>query len=195
MVTFELGYFYKNISCMLKVSYFVDMLQEFYKRFNQSEEEQAKEKLALTKQLTISNTRLERLNDIYLDGDISKDEYHAKKQNIEFEKHNLEQKISEFSENDKEFEIILEYLLKVASRIFFIYESSRIDKKRKILNLVFSNFWLNGQNLSYDIRKPFAMFVKRTNRLKNWAWRDSNSHAFALVPKTSVSTIPPHAHM
>ena len=26
-----------------------------------------------------------------------------------------------------------------------------------------------------------------------WAWRDSNSHAFALVPKTSVSTIPPHA--
>ena len=30
MVTFELGYFYKNISCMLKVSYFVDMLKEFY---------------------------------------------------------------------------------------------------------------------------------------------------------------------
>ena len=28
-----------------------------------------------------------------------------------------------------------------------------------------------------------------------WAWRDSNSHALALVPKTSVSTIPPHAHI
>ena len=38
------------------------------------------------KNVRATETRLERLNDIYLDGDISKDEYHAKKQNIEFEK-------------------------------------------------------------------------------------------------------------
>ena len=68
------------------------------------------------------------------------------------------------------------------------------EKKRKILSAVFSNFFLNGSKLSYDIKKPFEIFLKRSNRLLNWAWRDSNSHAFALVPKTSVSTIPPHAH-
>ena len=104
-------------------------------------------------------------------------------------------RIAELSTDNKEIEITLEYLLDLVSRVNSLYKSSRIDKKRRILNLVFSNFFLNGSNLSYELKRPFDLFIKRSNRLLNWAWRDSNSHAFALVPKTSVSTIPPHAHI
>ena len=85
------------------------------------------------------------------------------------EQKTLEKRISELSTDNKEVKITLEYLLDLVSRVNSLYESSRIDKKRKILNLVFSNFFLNGSNLSYDIRKPFDIFVKRANRLLNWA--------------------------
>ncbi len=143
--------------------------------FKQSEDVQSKEKLSLTKQLTVLNTRLERLKSAYLDGDFTSEEYRTEKQNIQLEQQTIEKRISEFSTDNKEVEITLEYLLKLVSKVNSLYESSRIDRKRKILNLVFSNFFLNGSNLSYEIRKPFDMFVKRANRLLNWRIGDSNS--------------------
>ncbi len=114
------------------------------------------------------NSRLARLKTAYLDGDFTRDEYLTEKQNIQREQESLEKRNSELSTDNKEIEITLEYLLKVVSKANFLYESSRIDRKRKILKLVFSNFFLNSSNLSYDIRKPFDMFVKRANRLLNW---------------------------
>ena len=150
-----------------------DVLQTYVealkKRFKQSNDVQIKEKLILTKQLTVLQSRLDRLKKVYLDGDFSREEYLSEKQSIELEKHTLEKKIESLSTNNKEVVITLEYLLNLVSRVNSLYESSRIDKKRKILKLVFSNFFLNGQNLSYEIRKPFDMFVKKPNRLLSWA--------------------------
>ena len=163
--------------------------------FKQSEDIQAKEMLGFTKDLTVLNSRLERLKTAYLDGDFTRDEYLTEKQNIQREQEFIEKRIAELSTDNKEVVITLEYLLDLVSRVNSLYKSSRIDKKRRILNLVFSNFFLNGSNLSYELKRPFDLFIKRSNRLLNWAWRDSNSHALALVPKTSVSTIPPHAHI
>ena len=130
---------------------------------------ETKERLAFTKKLTVLNSRLDRLKSAYLDGDFSKEEYHAEKQKIELEQKTLEKRLDNLSSDNKEFEITLEYLLALVSRANSLYESSRIDKKRKILKLVFSNFWLNGRNLSYDIKRPFDLFVKRSIRLFNWA--------------------------
>ena len=130
---------------------------------------ETKERLAFTKKLTVLNSRLDRLKSAYLDGDFSKEEYHAEKQKIELEQKTLEKRLDSLSSDKKEFEITLEDLLALVSRANSLYESSRIDKKRKILKLVFSNFWLNGRNLSYDIKRPFDLFVKRSIRLFNWA--------------------------
>ena len=83
-------------------------------------------------------------------------------------KKKLENKIAELSTDNKEIKITLEYLLDLVSRLNSLYKSSRIDKKRRILNLVFSNFFLNGSNLSYKLKRPFDLFIKRSNRLLNW---------------------------
>ncbi len=112
---------------------------------------------------------MDRLKKVYLDGDFTREEYLAEKQSIEIEQNTLENKIAELSTDNKEIEITLEYLLDLIARINSLYESSRIDTKRKILKLVFSNFWLNGQNLSYEIKKPFDLFVKKADCLLNWA--------------------------
>lgn len=62
----------------------------------------------------------------------------------------------------------------MASRSYSLFESSGIDVKRKILKLVFPNFYLDGQNLSYDIRKPFDLFIKGSTCSINLGWKDSN---------------------
>ena len=152
---------------------YVDVLKTYFK---ESENIQVKEKLSYTKQLTTLTTRLDRLKKVYLDGDFTREEYLLEKQNIEIEQKTLEKRIAELSTDNKEFEITLEYLLDLVSRVNSLYKSSRIDKKRRILNLVFSNFFLNGSNLSYELKRPFDLFIKRSNRLLNWARRDSNSH-------------------
>ena len=149
----------------VKQSY-VKALQE---RFKKADGIQSQEKLTLSKKVTSLNSRYDRLKIAYLDGDFDREEYLTEKQNIELEKRTLEKRIAELSTDNKELFITAEYLLDVVSRANFLYQSSRIDRKRKILKLVFSNFFLNGRNLSYEIRKPFDMFVKRANRLKNWA--------------------------
>lgn len=138
-------------------------------RFKESGEIQAKEKLGLTKYLTVLDRRLDRLKNAYLDGDFTREEYLSEKQNIEVEQKTLEKRIAELSTDNKEIGITLEYLLDLVSRLNSLYESSRIDKKRRILKLVFSNFFLNGSSLSYELKRPFDMFVKRSNCLKTWA--------------------------
>lgn len=138
-----------------------DMFSKVFKSMTISED-------VLQGYLQALKTRFDRLKKTYLDGDFSREEYLKEKQDIELEQKFLENKIAQLSTDNKEFEITLEYLLELTSKINFLYESSRIERKRKILNLVFSNFFLNGSNLSYELKKPFDMFVKRANRLKNW---------------------------
>ena len=90
------------------------------------------------------------------------------------QKSELEEKIIKLPDDNKTIHITLEHLLDVASRVNSLYQSSRIDKKRKILSFVFSNFFLNDSKLSYDIKKPFELFLKRSDCLLNWAAVDSN---------------------
>lgn len=150
---------------------YVDSLKN---KFNQQTKENLSVLSTLNKKLDNIKSKLSRLNDIYLDEDISKEEYSSIKKDLQTEQVVLEQRIKSVPQNSDEVIITLECLSDVISRLYFIYQSSRIDTKRKILNLVFSNFWLNGSTLSYEIKKPFDMFIKGAYRLKNWVWWDSN---------------------
>ena len=106
---------------------------------------------------------------MYLAEDIDIETYKTKKAEIDKEIDLLENQIANFDNNIEEVHISQKYLLEVVSRIYELYASSEIDRKRKILKLVFPNFWLDGRNLSYDIKKPFDEFIKGANCLLNWA--------------------------
>jgi len=40
-----------------------------------------------------------------------------------------------------------------------LFESSKIEQKRKLINYVFSNLELEGVTLRYSLRKPFDLMV------------------------------------
>lgn len=82
---------------------------------------------------------------------------------IDRRKYDIETKIAKHNDADEDFAITVEYILDIASRTYELFKSSGIDKKHRILNLVFPNFFLNGSKLEYTIRRPFDMLVKKSS--------------------------------
>ena len=75
---------------------------------------------------------------------------------------------------DENFIITVNYLLDLSSRAYELFQSSKVDQKRQLLNFVLSNLRLEGKELLYDLKKPFdSMLVCAEN--KDWLPRlDSN---------------------
>ena len=65
-------------------------------------------------------------------------------------------------------------MLKLASRAREIFESSEVDEKRQLLDLVFQNLHLKDGSLSFSVREPFLTMLDFKNRPKEWGNLDLN---------------------
>lgn len=129
---------------------------------------------SLQKQYKDIQKKLDALLDVRLEGSITKDEYDKKSNELRAEQYNIKTKLDKHVDADKEFAITLEYILDIASRSHELFESSGNEKKRRILNLVFSNFLLNGSKLEYELKRPFDMLVKKSSYPIILGRKDSN---------------------
>lgn len=116
----------------------------------------------------------ERLLNLYLKGSITDTDYDKKRQQIEKMIQRFTQQIMGNQKNHKEFQDSLVTLLKIISKSAKIFKSSKIDQKRKIIKFLFSNLWLDGENIRYELNKPFDKFANLANDQKWWAVQDSN---------------------
>lgn len=167
-----------------------DVLQGYItrleQRFNVQQCNENMQQKLKQQELNTLRKRLDRLVDVYLDNSIDKETYERKKTDLSGDIRLLESQISNFNNNSEKVNISIKYLLEVVSRINELYKSSEIDRKRKILKLVFPNFWLDGSNLSYDIKKTFEVFFKGACCLLNWAGVDSNHRSLATADLQSA---------
>ena len=74
---------------------------------------------------------------------------------IQSEMKELDAKLMSLTNNDKSFEIDRSYLLELASKTRRIFESSKPEKKNKILKLLFSNLEINEKRLNCNLLEPF----------------------------------------
>ena len=96
-------------------------------------------------------------------------EYEQKQQDIRSQ-------LEDHSKADKKFVITASYILEVASRAVELFnaESSKLEQKRYLINLVLSNLKLDGQKLLFNLNEPFNSLVYASNS-GNWLRRpDSN---------------------
>lgn len=61
---------------------------------------------------------------------------------------------------DKNYYMTANTILSLASRAHELFRISKLDQKREILNLVLSNCTINGENLCYDLKKPFDTILE-----------------------------------
>ena len=163
-----------------KLSFPRDIMQEVAKcltNISQAENAYALAEIDnLRKKQDALKTKRSRLLDFLLAGNITQEEYADKKNDIEKELYDVGVRLAAHSKADGAFITTVESLLTVASHAAELFQSSKVEQKRQIINLLLSNCELKDKKLVYSIRKPFNILMDLNGR-KAWLGQlDSNQH-------------------
>ncbi|WDI43703.1 recombinase family protein [Bremerella sp. P1] len=113
----------------------------------------------LKRQMSLAGTQQEQLLNLRIEGEISKDDFVAKKSEIEKRVKLLREAISEFEAQQRE---PLEQSLR-AHRVFGklgqLWNDSDFTFKRRVLELLFDGFVLHGTRLVPRYRTPLELFL------------------------------------
>ncbi len=82
---------------------------------------------------------------------------------------------------DASFYITANMVMNLASWAREIFESSEVDEKRQLLNLVFQNSKLDGKKMLTEVREPFCTMVGYKEDPTNWRWRELNSRPWQIT--------------
>jgi hypothetical protein len=102
---------------------------------------------------------LSRLVDGHLDGKIDGDIYEQKLKEYKTRQLELTSQMSAHVDADKASLITVKTVLDLAKRAKAIYESSKVDEKRQILNFLFSNLEMRDKKAIITLREPFDKLV------------------------------------
>ena len=112
-------------------------------------------------------TRMDRLTDLFLDGDISKEDHEGKRQQLIQKREDIVREIESHNNADDKFSECLVNLVELASGAAEAFKGSTVEGKRKLINLVFVNLEIKGGKLDFMLRPPFDAFVKCT-KIEEW---------------------------
>lgn len=60
------------------------------------------------------------------------------------------------------------YVLEIVNRAHELFTSSEVEEKRQLIKLILSNLRMEGENIDWDVQKPFDLFLNLTDSIK---WR------------------------
>ena len=153
----------------------VDWLKEGLRERSRSTVESQEIRLnALRTQEERINTRLSKLFDLKIDGDMDNDVFKAKEQEYKgqlFEVRAQRESVKAINQNFYEDGC---KTLELANRLNSLYLKANYEDKAKILKFVASNYTLNDITLYPVYRKPFNFIVEKGGHLNSYPHRDSN---------------------
>ena len=103
--------------------------------------------------------RVDKLLEMYLDGDITKEEWHDKKQSFN-------NQLSIYEKQLKRMIICKRFIdegkniIKLAKTTFDSYKNQSVDEKRKLLHVIFDKFTIENRTVKFTYRKPFCYFAQ-----------------------------------
>lgn len=100
-------------------------------------------------------------------GRITQNQYDEKAKELKQRQYDLNLKEKQHIEADEKYAITVNYLLNLAHRAHELFESSKADQKRALINFALSNLRLDGLNLRFELRKPFDAILA-ANQSRMW---------------------------
>nr|WP_253307852.1 recombinase family protein [Rickettsia endosymbiont of Ceutorhynchus assimilis] len=150
-------------------------IQLYIKDSANAEKDYHKQRLSvLYAEDTKVKTRVDRLMDLYLDGELDKTTHEEKHLQLIQKKEEIIREIEAHHKADNSFTKTLISLIELASNAFDTFTGSTVDGKRNLVNLVFANLELNSEKLDYNLRPPFNSFVNLSENVEWWRQRESN---------------------
>jgi hypothetical protein len=105
---------------------------------------------------------------------ITEDTYNKLLLKFRAEQTNIQTKLKNLQEVDKNYYSTGMYLLKLANKASAIFKSSEPDVKRQLIKLILQNPTINDLTLNATIRKPFSLWAKGLSRQDWLPLEDSN---------------------
>ena len=130
-----------------------------------------------------------KLLDLLIAGMVSAEVYRSKNAEYETVKIELQAKIEQLQTPDNSVERAIDKVLNFSQNSFAIFKSSQIEEKRRILNIVFANFLMDGKNPEISMHKNFKLLSK-IGACEDWcSGEDSNFHCLRQhAPEACAST-------
>lgn len=130
-----------------------------------------------------------KLLDLLIAGTVPAEVYRSKNAEYETAKIELQAKIEQLQTPDNSVERAIDKVLNFSQNSFAIFKSSQIEEKRRILNIVFANFLMDGKNPEISMHKNFKLLSK-IGACEDWcSGEDSNFHCLRQhAPEACAST-------
>ena len=149
-----------------------ELLKKLVEMIRSSEDDQREYVNLRTKELNVESTkiknRMDRLTDIFLDGDIDKNTYEEKRKKYIERRQEITEEIEKMNYDNVEHQDHLIRCLELGSNAGKTFKGSTVEEKRELINLVFANLRLKGQKLEFKLRPPFDAIIKSR---KSGEWR------------------------
>ncbi|MDR3646893.1 MAG: recombinase family protein [Candidatus Babeliales bacterium] len=162
-ITEQIGKVFKNLQMPKEIAEQIkDAINETN---NQKIDFQNKQLAELNKEHKKLTTMLENLYLDKLQGRITESAYDKFNTQFREQLESVNSKIYRLEEVDNNYYIMTNQLLKLSSRAYELFLSSEVDEKRQLISLILSNLKVDGENIVYDVVKPFDMIMKSNDQL------------------------------
>lgn len=122
-----------------------------------------------------------KLLDLLIAGTVPAEVYRSKNAEYESAKIELQAKIEKLQTPDTSVERAIDKVLNFSQNSFAIFKSSQIEEKRRILNIVFANFFMDEKNPEISMRKNFSL-LSNLGGCQDWcSGEDLNLHGKAPI--------------
>jgi hypothetical protein len=108
-----------------------------------------------------------------LDKKISEEFWKEKHNEWQYEIAICMEKIKEHTQASIDYMTLGGNLLELIKNFYPRYIQQNMTEKKKLLKIIFSNFFVNGGNIDYTYKKPFDLIVEGASCSKWWAVLDS----------------------
>lgn len=114
-------------------------------------------------QIENCNSKLSKLTDLLLEGDIEKSTYNQKRDELIIEKKSLESEINNFKDVNLHSLSRLEKLIKLLSDPVYAYEVANHENKSNLIQKMMKNIRILPEGVNFEWQTPFLALANRKN--------------------------------
>ena len=120
-------------------------------------------KRKITMELNNLEAKERRVKDSFFNGDITREEWQEEKANIATKREELQKTSEKYADISKDIQATVNEILDIAANVSDIMKKADPIQQNKLLNLMLSECYLDGQRLIYTLRKPFDKLINFKN--------------------------------
>ena len=131
-------------------------------------------KASLDNEYNKYQTRIEKMYEDNLDGRITNDIYDKKYREFREKQERIKRRIGSLEEADDSYYTTVTYLLRLLNKAPQLFERSKIEQRRELLQLILQNPQIKNDSLVYNLKKPFDTILQLSKTGRWLLGSDSN---------------------